>query len=125
MWKILSKEEALEYIKWLPDEVILEVTKKQKKAVRSIAQSNYYWWVVIEYISDFIWLEHNFEKMELHKQIKDAFQLKTTTNLDTAEFSQMVNERIAWYREHRNLIIPKPNEHEDFVSLCESMGYAT
>jgi len=66
-------------------------------------------------------LQHNFEKLEIHKQIKDNFKLETTTNLDTAEFSAMVNEIIAWYKEYRNLHIPLPNEDEDFANLCDTM----
>lgn len=118
-----TKEQLKEKWETIKDDQIIELTVKTKKSNRSKAQNDYYWWVIIEYIADFIWLEHNFEKMELHKQVKDNFWLETTTNLDTGKFSAMVNEIIAWYKEYRDLHIPKPNEHEDFVNLCETMWF--
>jgi hypothetical protein len=37
-----NKQKALEYIKSLKDEDIVEVTKKQEKSIRSLAQNRYW-----------------------------------------------------------------------------------
>lgn len=107
----------LEAFSWTDDEKIYELTEKKQKSIRTIAQNRYYFWVVIEYIADYIGLSHNFEKMEIHKQIKDYFKIETTTWLSTVEFQKMIEEIRAWYLEHRQLYIPLPREVEDLADL--------
>lgn len=96
---------------------IFELTRKTKKSIRTIAQNKYYFWVVLEKICDFIWLQHKFEKLEMHKQIKDYFELETTTDLSTVEFQKIIEEIRAWYLEYRGLYIPLPREVEDLADL--------
>jgi hypothetical protein len=38
-----NKTQAIEYINKLDDDSIIEVTKKQKKSIRSKLQNDYYW----------------------------------------------------------------------------------
>lgn len=114
---IWNKQKALEYIESLSDEDIIEVTKKQKKTLRSLAQNKYYFWVLLNYICEFIWISHKFEILEQHKQIKDYFWLETTTDLSTSEFKAMCEEIRAWYLENRGLYIPLPRESEDLKDL--------
>lgn len=96
---------------------IFELTRKTKKSLRSIAQNRYYFWVVVEYIADFIWLQHKFEKLEIHNQIKEYFKLETTTDLEVSEFKAMIEEIRAWWLEYRGLYIPLPRECEDLADL--------
>lgn len=114
---IWTKQKALEYIESLDDDSIIEVTKKQTKTIRSYAQSKYYFWVILKYICEHIWIMHKFEVMEQHKQIKDYFWLETTTDLSTSEFKYMCEEIRAWYLQERWLYIPLPRESEDLRSL--------
>ncbi len=110
MWKVLNKKESVKYINKQPDNTIFEVTKKTNKTIRSEAQNRYYWGVVVEFICNFIWLAHRFEKYDLHKEIKEYFWLETTTGLEPWEFKQMCEEIRARYKENRDLYIPLPNE---------------
>lgn len=114
---IWNKKQILEYINKLDDDDIIEATKKQTKTIRSIAQNKYYFWVILKYICEFIWIEHKFEIMEQHNQIKEHFCLETTTDLSTSEFKYMCEEIRAWYLEYRWLYIPLPRESEDLQNL--------
>lgn len=107
----------LESFSWFDDGKLYEFTEKKQKSLRSIAQNRYYFWVVIEYIADFMWFQHNFEKLEIHKQIKEYFWLKTTTDLEVDEFKAMIEEIRAWWLEYRQLYIPLPREVEDLADL--------
>ncbi len=107
----------LEIFGWNDDEKIYELTEKKQKSIRTIAQNRYYFGVVVEYIADFIWLQHNFEKIEIHKQIKEYFKLETTTDLEVSEFKAMIEEIRAWWLEYRGLYIPLPRECEDLKDL--------
>ena len=112
-----NKTQAIEYINKLDDDSIIEVTKKQEKSIRSYAQCKYYFWVILKYICEHIWIQHKFEIMEQHKQIKDYFWLETTTDLSKSEFKFMCEEIRAWYLENRGLYIPLPRETEDLKNL--------
>ena len=114
---LYTKQKALEYIESLNDEDIIEISKKQAKTIRSYAQNKYYFWVILKYICEYIWLQHKFEVMEQHKQIKDYFWLETTTDLWTIEFKNMCEEIRAWYLQERWLYIPLPRESEDLQNL--------
>ncbi|PZM86342.1 hypothetical protein DLH72_01240 [Candidatus Gracilibacteria bacterium] len=96
---------------------IFELTRKTKKSLRTIAQNKYYFGVVVKHIADFIGLAHKFEKLEIHNQIKEYFNLETTTDLEVGEFKAMIEEIRAWYLEHRGLYIPLPRECEDLADL--------
>ena len=113
---IWNKEETKERLDKQKD-WMFEIKKKQVRNNRTYAQVKYYFWVIIKYIAEEIWLSNQFEIMELHSQIKDYFWLETTTWLDIPEFSAMCEEIRAWYLEHRNLYIPLPREDEDLKSL--------
>lgn len=107
----------LEAFNWIDDEKIYELTEKKQKSIRTIAQNRYYFGVVVEYIADFIWLSHNFEKLEIHKQIKEYFNIETTVDLEISEFKAMIEEIRAWWLEYRGLYIPLPREVEDLADL--------
>jgi hypothetical protein len=47
-----NKTQAIEYINKLDDDSIIEVTKKQKKSIRSKLQNDYYWGCVVDIISN-------------------------------------------------------------------------
>lgn len=114
-----TQKQILEYLQDKSDANQLYELKEIKsgKKQRSIYQNKYYWWVLIEIIADYMGIKYPYEKMELHMQLKDQFWVKTTTDLDTAEFSFLVNEIRAWFLEHRNLYIPEPDEEENLASL--------
>lgn len=114
---IWNKTQVLDYISKLKDDDIIEVTKKQTKSIRSLAQNKYFFGVVLKYICEHIWIWHKFEIMEQYKQIKDYFWLETTTDLSTSEFQYMCEEIRAWYLQERGLYIPLPRESEDLANL--------
>lgn len=114
---IRTARQIIEKLVYVDNDKLYDLTEKKEKSLRSIAQNKYYFWVILDAIMDFIWLEHKFEKLELHKEVKDYFELETTTNLDPKEFSKMCNEIRDWYLENRWLYIPLPNEVEDLKSL--------
>ncbi len=114
---IWNKEIIQEYINKWKEEDIYECKRKQEKSIRTYAQVKYYFGVILKYICAEIWLSHQFEVMEQHKQIKDYFWLETTVDLSTKEFSYMCEEIRAWYLENRNLYIPLPREDEELKDL--------
>ena len=114
---IWNKKQAIEYIDKLDDDSIIEVTKKQTKSIRTYAQNKYYFWVILKYICEHIWIMHKFEVMEQHKQIKDYFWLETTTDLSTDEFAFMCKAIIELFKTNYWVIIPTPSSVEDLRSL--------
>lgn len=114
---IWQKKEIIEFLKNQNDEDFFEIKKKQEKSIRTIAQNKYYFWVVLEYIADYVGLKYNFEKMQLHEQIKKDFWVETTTELDTSEFAFLMNEIRAFFLEKFELYIPTPNEAEELENL--------
>jgi len=115
---IWNKEKVENYLEKDKDsDSIYEITKKKKKTLRTYAQVKYYFWVIIRYIAEEVWLSNKFELMQLHEDIKEYFHLETTTWLDTIEFSAMCEEIRSRYLDNRNLYIPLPNETESLKDL--------
>jgi len=114
---IWTKKQIINYLEKQNDNTLFEIKKKTEKTLRSIAQNKYYFWVVLDVIADYVWLQFNYEKMELHQQIKKDFWVETTTELSTSEFAFLMKEIKAFFLEKFNVYIPDPNEVENLKSL--------
>lgn len=110
---IWNKQKALEYISKLKDEDIVEVTKKQQKSIRSLAQNRYWHWIIVKTISDWSWDD----VISVHYMLKQMFNLETTTNLSTDEFAFMCKAIIDLFKTNYWVRIPLPREDEDLKDL--------
>ena len=110
---IWNKIQAIEYINKLDDDSIIEVTKKQKKSIRSKLQNDYYWWCVVDIISNHHWTT----AIETHLAIKKTFWVETTTDLSTSEFKYLMEMIQELWKTKFGVIIPSPSSVEDLRSL--------
>ena len=110
---IWNKTQAIEYINKLDDDSIIEVTKKQKKSIRSLAQNRYWHSVICKTISDWSWDS----TIWVHYMLKQMFKLETTTDLSTDEFAFMCKTIIELFKTNYWVIIPTPSSVEDLRSL--------
>ena len=127
--KIENKHFVPENKEWLKDQlskyegkqVRLEITGLSKKVERTLKQNNYYWGVVVKYISD----EIGDSKDDIHSVLRTMFLsveklindvsfmfIKSTTDLDTKEFNDYVTECRNWASSFLNLYLPEPNEYD-------------
>lgn len=113
MWKILEKNKAIDYIQWLKNDTVVEVTKKTEKSVRTYRQIKYYFWVVIAIISDFHW----YNAIEANEMVKLTFKRESFTDLETKEFENIMEIiRQLWMNKYW-VKIPKPNEEKEIESI--------
>lgn len=96
----------------------VEISLRVFKPTRSLQQNNYYWGVVIQMISD----ETGHTAEEVHETLKYKFltevldnnfiKVKSTSELDTTEFENYLNNIKKFASVFLNLYIPEPNEEQ-------------
>jgi len=111
-----TKQQILTYLEKDKDGDIYECTRKQKKTVRSLAQNNYYFWVIINIISDF----HGFTPIETHKLLKLTFKIDTTTWLSTKDFKWLIDSIIDMWKVTYWVIIPLPEDNNLLTFIDEN-----
>lgn len=109
-----NKQQVQEYLKKDKD-YIYECKRKQEKSIRSSGQNRYYFWVVVEIISDFHW----FTPVETHLLLKQTFKLETTTDLSKSEFKAMIDLIIDLWQVKYSIKIPLPMDSWLEKSLME------
>lgn len=109
-----NKEQIIEWLSDKKDDVIFEISQKREKTSRSLAQNRYYF-LILDIISDFHWNS----QMEQHEIIKMYFKLETTTNLDTGEFTFLIQSIRDLRKTKFGLYIPLPNEIQEMDWLSE------
>ena len=110
---IWTKTQVLDYISKLKDDDIIEVTKKQTKSIRSTLQNNYYWWCVVDIISNHHWMT----AIETHLAIKKTFWVETTTDLSTSEFKYLMELIQELWKTKFDVTIPSPSSVEELKNL--------
>lgn len=67
-------------------------------------KQNRLWWLYVGILSN----ETGYDKNEMHEQLKSQFMpfAKSTTELSTKEFSDMVNQIVRWSAETLSVILP-------------------
>ena len=116
---IWNKEELIvELSKW-KDWDIYELKKKQIKTIRSLAQNDYRWSVVIMIISDWSWDS----TLSTHYGLKKMFKLDTTTDLSTWDFKFLIESVRDMFRQEYNVIIPLPRDIAWEDSLYKSLEF--
>ena len=106
---IWNKILILEFLSKQDENSIFEIKKKQEKSIRSLRQNAYWHWIICKYVWDFMW-ETNIGR---HIALKTMFWLETTTDLNTAEFSELCKMIIDLFKEKYNIRIPLPREDEE------------
>ena len=102
----LTKKELLEKIKNDSDDVIYSWSKIEWKKARTYKQVKYYWWVIVQLVSNFTWEM----PLEVNNQNKILFWKTTFTDLEPSEFETAMSWLRQFYNFHLGLNIPKPNE---------------
>ena len=110
---IWNKTQVLDYISKLKDDDIIEVTKKQTKSIRSKLQNDYYWWCVVDIISNHHWMT----AIETHLAIKKTFWVETTTDLSTSEFKYLMELIQELWKTKFDVTIPCPSSVEELKNL--------
>lgn len=114
-----NKKDIQEYLDKQNLDTLFEITKKQEKSLRSIAQNKYYFWVIVKMIWDYHW----YTPVETHELLKLTVWLDTTTWLSTDEFSFLCNMIRDLWKEKFDFYIPAPNELEELRSIEKYLFY--
>ncbi len=97
----------------------IEITIQKERKKRSNQQNAYYWGCVIAIFADSL----GYEPEELHEALKWQFlrthsdkpdlpSVRSTTDLDTAEFTEYIEQIRRFAAEKHGCIIPSPGEVE-------------
>lgn len=97
---------------------ILKTTFAEVRKNRSQEQNSYYWGVVISMIAQHTGYYTNEEKEDIHNELKRIILPrngrlgipKSTSNMNTIEFSDFIEKVRIWATQVLNLYIPNPNE---------------
>lgn len=105
----------------MPPGTMLEVEIKTLKAIRSIPQNNFYWWIIVQMLSDHLGYEPE-EMHEVLKYLHNSHDLKlpdgsiakdgkSTTGLNTQEAEEYFDRIRVWaLQDLEGFVIPLPNE---------------
>ena len=115
---IKTKQEILKYLEKKEDDEIFDITKKQIKTIRSLALNKYWWSVVIDIVSDFMWEA----PISAHIALKSLFKLDTSTDLSNEEFIFLIKSTIALFEETYSVKIPLPENRAENESLIKSLN---
>ncbi|OPY83165.1 MAG: hypothetical protein A4E71_02920 [Smithella sp. PtaU1.Bin162] len=108
----------LDYFKKLSGKRV-ELTLKEEKSQRSLNQNNYYWGVVLKVLSEHTGYDpddmHEICRYMFLKSFKtvgnfDREYVKSTTELNTAEFEEYLEKIRRWAAVELNCYTPLPNE---------------
>jgi hypothetical protein len=108
-----KEQDVIEWMKDKKEDAIFEITQKREKTIRSLAQNRYYFWIIIDVLSNFHWEN----PVSMHELIKQTVGVETTTNLSTSDFKFMCELIIETWRVKFWVHIPKPNEVQELESL--------
>lgn len=98
----------------------VQITIEERKKRRSNPQNAYYHGVVLKMIADFCGYRGEDEITGIHEELKRKFLpkignlsiVKSTSSLNTEEFSSYVENVRMWAAEELGIYIPDPNEVE-------------
>ena len=96
------------------------VTCEERKKHRSNEQNAYYWGVVLKTIADYAGYRGEQEITGIHEELKRMFLqkigklniVKSTSSLNTAEFTDYIENIRLWAAQELGVYIPDPNEAE-------------
>ena len=103
----------------IPPHTMLEMELNRVRGIRSTVQNNYYWWIVVQILSDSL----GYTPDEMHEVLKYLHNPKeialpdgevvregeSTTKLDTIEAEAYFERIRIWAQQDLNIIIPLPN----------------
>lgn len=98
----------------------VQITIEERKKRRSNPQNAYYHGVVLKMIADFCGYRGEDEIAGIHEELKRKFLpkignlniTKSTSSLNTEEFSSFIENVRRWAAEELGIYIPDPNEVE-------------
>ena len=97
----------------------VKVEIKRALPQRTLQQNRYYWGVVVKMIADYT--GHDPDEVHTHLKYKFLRQtdgviewVRSTTTLDTAEFTDYIERCRKWALDELNIVIPSPDDITDF-----------
>ena len=114
-----NNKTLIEFLSKQGENSLFELTKKQEKSLRSLAQNKFYWGIVI----DIIWNFHWFTPVETHLMLKKTFNIETTTELSTSEFKTLIEMIQDIWKNKFNVIIPNPRDLKDEENLFKHLWF--
>jgi hypothetical protein len=114
-----KKEMTAGFIDALPEGKTVELVMRRYYPQRSDEQNRYWWGVVVHLIAE----RTGFPKDDVHELLMAKFTSqeavvegaktrirKSSTELNTQEFTDLIEQTIAWAAEKLDLVIPTPEE---------------
>lgn len=114
-----NKEQVIQRLEKKDWDKLFEIKEKREKTIRSLAQNKYYFWVIIDIISNHHW----YSPAETHELLKATFNIETTTDLSTSEFKTLCEMIIDIWKTKFDCIIPLPRDIADEQSLFYSLWF--
>lgn len=112
-----NNKTLIEFLSKQDENSLFELTKKQEKSLRSLAQNRFYFWYVVQIISDFHWMT----PIETHFAIKATFNIETTTDLSNSEFKTLIEMIQDLWENKFNVKIPNPRDIKEEESLFNTL----
>ena len=116
--KIINRERLNKFLSTLKGEVDITISEVHSRAH---FQNNYYWKVIIGTMLECETFG-GYTKDELHDTLKEHFNIKSTSKLNSDEFTDYIDRVSRWCAIEWGISIPEPTElsgkeDEDFVDL--------
>ena len=115
---ILNKAKILDFIITAEWE-LFDIKEVKEKNLLSRAQQKFYWWVVVDIISNY----HGITPLETHLAIKTTFNLETTTDLSKKEFKDLIELIQELWKSKFNVEIPSPSDIKGEESLFKTLWF--
>jgi len=77
---------------------------KQRGKIRSPRQNNYYRGILVKILAE----DFGYTDYEMHKALKEHFNVKSTKRLDQSEFRDYINKIIYWASSEFGIALPDP-----------------
>ncbi|MFA5080282.1 MAG: recombination protein NinB [Candidatus Paceibacterota bacterium] len=114
-----NRQKLINYLKSLPENIELELVIKKKTSQRSLEQNAWYWGIALKTILK----EVGYSPKEMHEILKAEFLtsfwefqgkaytiVRSTTDLNTTEFSEYMGNVQRFASMEMGVYIPSPNE---------------
>lgn len=117
--RVLDEEQFEQYLRRLPENVLVVVKDAKEREIRSSNQNRYLWGVVYKLLSD----ETGYELDDVHELMKLRFNYKmlhiageevrvpqSTAILNTIQMEEYLKNIRQWASKQLSIFIPTPNE---------------
>lgn len=101
--KLDNKPRFMEYLAGFEGNRV-ELVLRKRNPGRSEQYNRYYWAVPVVIIGDYL----GYEAEEMHKVLKEKFNVESTARMKTDEFQEYIGKIVRWAAQEFGLHIPDP-----------------